>query len=127
MAFVFGMAAPPVRAAAATVAADSSTTTNKAKGDELEEVVVTGSLIPQVRAETSQPVTVITAEDIQAKGFSTVAEALQRSSFATGRGCVISRHSEPRRSSFKHWLVRGSYGSGRLDCRQEADWPSARF
>ena len=68
LALGIGMAVHPLRAAAA--AADASTTSNKPKGDELEEVVVTGSLIPQIRAETSQPVTVITAEDIQAKGFS---------------------------------------------------------
>lgn len=50
-----------------------------------EEVVVTGSLIPvQLRVETSTPMTVITADEIQERGFATVAEALQRASFATG-------------------------------------------
>ena len=82
LALGIGMAMHPLRASAA--AADASTTSNKPKGDELEEVVVTGSLIPQIRAETSQPLTVITAEDIEAKGFATVADAVQRSSFATG-------------------------------------------
>ena len=82
LALGIGFAVQPSHAAAA--AADTSTTSNKPKADELEEVVVTGSLIPQIRAETSQPVTVITAEDIQAKGFASVADAVQRSSFATG-------------------------------------------
>ena len=51
---------------------------------QLEQVVVTGSLIPQIQGETSTPVTVITAEDMQQRGFATVAEALQHAAFATG-------------------------------------------
>lgn len=39
------------------------------KSDQLDEIVVTGSLIPQVRSETATPVTIITADDIQQKGF----------------------------------------------------------
>lgn len=54
------------------------------KAKKLETITVTGSLIPQTEIETSTPVTTITAEDIKAKGFSTVAEALQATSFATG-------------------------------------------
>ncbi len=50
----------------------------------LQEIVVTGSLIPQSQVELATPVTVITEEDIQKKGFADVAEALQRSAFATG-------------------------------------------
>ena len=59
-----------------------------ANGDEqvreLDKVTVTGSLIPQTQVETFVPVTIISAEDIQARGFSNVAEVLQKSSFATG-------------------------------------------
>ncbi|WP_374247491.1 TonB-dependent receptor plug domain-containing protein [Thermomonas sp.] len=51
---------------------------------ELDKVVVTGSLIPQTQVETFVPVTIISAEDIQARGFNNVAEVLQKSSFATG-------------------------------------------
>ncbi|OZB62174.1 MAG: TonB-dependent receptor [Lysobacterales bacterium 14-68-21] len=54
------------------------------KAKKLEAVNVTGSLIPQTEIETSTPVTTITADDIKAKGFSSVAEALQATSFATG-------------------------------------------
>lgn len=54
------------------------------KAMQLDRVVVTGSLIPQSQVETFVPVTVITAEDIQARGFASVAEVLQQSSFATG-------------------------------------------
>jgi iron complex outermembrane receptor protein len=54
------------------------------KNSSLQEVVVTGSLIPQHDVSIQTPVTVISSEDIEAKGFSDVAEALQRSAFATG-------------------------------------------
>ena len=59
----------------------------QANGDQprdLDKVTVTGSLIPQTQVETFVPVTIISAEDIQSRGFSNVAEALQKSSFATG-------------------------------------------
>ena len=62
--------------------ADQTPDTTKAK--KLEAVTVTGSLIPQTQIETAQPVITITADQIKAKGFTTVAEALQQQSFATG-------------------------------------------
>lgn len=61
---------------------DQSADSSKAK--KLEAVTVTGSLIPQTQVETATPVITITANDLKAKGFATVAEALQQSSFATG-------------------------------------------
>ncbi len=82
------VAAGPARAADAAATA----TTEK-----LQEVVVTGSLIPQVEKETAQPVATITAEDIQQKGFASVADALQHSSFATGamQGAADSSTASP--------------------------------
>jgi outer membrane receptor protein involved in Fe transport len=68
----------------ANAAPDSSQSRTSNDGELLEEVVVTGSLIPQVRVETATPVTVISAEQIQSRGFSDIAEALQRTSFSTG-------------------------------------------
>ncbi|OOG57006.1 TonB-dependent receptor [Rhodanobacter sp. B05] len=50
----------------------------------LQAVTVTGSLIPQSQIETATPIITITADEMKAKGFTTVAEALQQSSFATG-------------------------------------------
>lgn len=50
----------------------------------LDKVVVTGSLIPQTEIETFVPVTTISAEDIQARGFTSVTDVLQQSAFATG-------------------------------------------
>ena len=57
---------------------------DQAKAKKLEAITVTGSLIPQTEIETAQPVITITAEDMKARGFTTVAEALQQSSFSTG-------------------------------------------
>ena len=124
LALGIGMAVHPLRAAAA--AADASTTSNKPKGDELEEVVVTGSLIPQIRAETSQPVTVITAEDIQAKGFSSVAEALQRSSFATGhiQNPQESNQFTPGAQTLSFFGLSPSYTKYLIDGRPIADYPA---
>jgi len=54
------------------------------RATELDKVVVTGSLIPQTQKETFTPVTIISAEDIKARGFNSVSDVLQQSSFATG-------------------------------------------
>jgi iron complex outermembrane receptor protein len=64
----------------------SSTTTDDTsnKPKKLEQVIVTGSLIPQVAVETSKPVITITAQQLKDRGFSTVADALQAGTFATG-------------------------------------------
>ncbi|MEF3082962.1 TonB-dependent receptor [Luteimonas sp. SMYT11W] len=50
----------------------------------LDKVTVTGSLIPQSQIETFTPVTVVSAEDIQLRGFQSVADILQQSTFSTG-------------------------------------------
>ena len=44
---------------------------------ELGKIEVTGSRLTQTDIETAQPVTIITREDIELSGFSTVAEVLQ--------------------------------------------------
>jgi len=69
-----------VPAAFSAFAQDSTDT----KATDLEKVTVTGSLIPQSEIETATPITTITAEDIKARGFNSVADVLQKSSFATG-------------------------------------------
>lgn len=58
--------------------------TEETAATELDRVVVTGSLIPQSQVETFTPVTVITADDIKARGYTSVADVVQQSSFATG-------------------------------------------
>ncbi|HJW46058.1 MAG TPA: TonB-dependent receptor [Lysobacter sp.] len=51
---------------------------------ELDKVVVTGSLIPQVQIETATPVQTITAQDIQRQGFRDVYDVLRSQPLATG-------------------------------------------
>ncbi|WP_342315213.1 TonB-dependent receptor [Lysobacter sp. FW306-1B-D06B] len=51
---------------------------------DLDKVTVTGSLIPQTQLENFTPVTVVSAEDIQVRGFTSVADVLQQSTFQTG-------------------------------------------
>ncbi|MGC1549579.1 MAG: TonB-dependent receptor [Rhodanobacter sp.] len=75
------MACSYTAAAQSTAPADAE---NPKKASTLKAVTVTGSLIPQTQVETATPTTTITAEDIKAKGFATVADALQSASFATG-------------------------------------------
>jgi iron complex outermembrane receptor protein len=62
---------------------DAKNKKNK-KTKRMQSVIVTGSLIPQTEIETATPITTITANDMKIRGFSTVAEALQSTSFATG-------------------------------------------
>jgi len=120
----------PTASAAAAAAAESVTTDNSnpkvKKPDELEEVVVTGSLIPQQRAQYVQPVTVITADDIQAKGFSTVADAVQHSSFATGnvQNPQESNQFTPGAQVVKFFGLSASYTKLMIDGRPMADYPA---
>jgi len=55
--------------------------------DELQEIVVTGSILRRTDAETPSPVSVVTAEDLELRGINTVAEGLQRLS-ANGAGAM---------------------------------------
>lgn len=55
-----------------------------AKAKKLDTVMVAGSLIPQTQIETATPVVTITAAQMKARGFSSVAQALQQSSNAVG-------------------------------------------
>src|SRR5450755_504701 len=92
----------------------------------LDEIVVTGSLIPQLRAETSTAVTVITSEDIQQKGFATVAEALQRSSFATGnvQGGGETNTFTPGANAVSLFGLSPSYVKYLIDGRPIGDYPA---
>jgi iron complex outermembrane recepter protein len=112
------MSAQPVRAASASSSAAPDST--------LEEVVVTGSLIPQVRAEISTPVTVITAADIDTKGFVSVADALQHTSFATGavQGAGYSGGFTQGIKTFSLFGLSPSYTKILIDGRPLADYPA---
>jgi len=94
--------------------------------DQLQEVVITGSLIPQTTKETSTPVTTISAEDIQIKGFATVADALQHSSFATGavQGPQFVNGFTPGAQTLSMFGLSPSYTKFLIDGRPIADYPA---
>jgi outer membrane receptor protein involved in Fe transport len=81
---VWAVAALWIPAASAQTQSGDASKNSKKDEPALEEVVVTGSLIRSTDVQAFTPVLTISAEDIQAKGFADVAEALQRTSFATG-------------------------------------------
>ena len=67
-----------------TWAQDADTTEEKKSATDIDAVVVTGSLIPQVQIENANPVIQITAEDIDRQGFRNVYEVLRAQPLATG-------------------------------------------
>ena len=73
----------PVAGSALAQAQDNAGTTqaqqeeNEGEATTLDRVTVTGSRIKRAQIEGPAPVTVITSEDIQREGFTTVADALQ--------------------------------------------------
>ncbi len=77
-------ATPRAVAPRSVAAADQGASIADAPPQELEKVTVLGSLIPRTQTETASPVTTITAEEIKARGFTSVADALQQSTFNTG-------------------------------------------
>lgn len=106
-------------------AADSSAT--KDESDEsLQEVVVTGSLIPQRRQETSTPVMVISSDDMQLKGFTSVADALQRTSMATGavQGPQNNGGFTQGAQTLSLFGLSPSYTKFLIDGRPIADYPA---
>lgn len=94
-------------------------------GEELELVTVTGSRIRTVRSEGPSPVSVITAEDIARRGYSTVQEAVNSLTQVTG-----TPQTEAQPGSFTQnanaFDLRG-VGPGRtlvlVDGRRVADYP----
>jgi len=101
---------------------------DKPAGEEdISEVVITGSLIPQnTRLEAPTPITVITAEDIEARGFSNLTEALQRSSFSTGsvQGPQFSGGFTPGVQTLSVFGLSPAYMKYLIDGRPIADYPA---
>jgi outer membrane receptor protein involved in Fe transport len=101
---------------------------DKVSGNEdISEVVVTGSLIPQnTRLEAPTPITVITTADIEARGFSNLTEALQRSSFATGsvQGPQFSGGFTPGVQTLSVFGLSPAYMKYLIDGRPIADYPA---
>jgi outer membrane receptor protein involved in Fe transport len=94
--------------------------------EDVAEVVVTGSLIPQVRLEAPTPITVISGADIEARGFANLSEALQRSSFATGsvQGPQFNGGFTPGAQTLAVFGLSPSYMKYLTDGRPLADYPA---
>ncbi|MBK7143914.1 MAG: TonB-dependent receptor [Xanthomonadales bacterium] len=67
----------PTPAKAGTAAAAATEAAADGPVNDLEVIVVTGSRIARVQLEGPAPITIITAEDIRASGFTSVPEVLQ--------------------------------------------------
>jgi outer membrane receptor protein involved in Fe transport len=67
-----------------TAFAQDTAATSDDETTEIDEVVVTGSLIPQAMKDTASPVTTITAEEIQRQGYQDVADVLRAQPLSTG-------------------------------------------
>jgi outer membrane receptor protein involved in Fe transport len=130
LSILLGVCTPPAIAQQAPPAGEPKITKSgddKSHDDELKEIVVTGSLIPRLRSETSTPLTVISAEDIQVRGFNTVAEALERTSFATGsvQGPEYGGNGfTPSAHTLSLFGLSQSYVKYLLDGRPMADYPA---
>ena len=114
----------------ATTQSDQTAPTDQAqtqkKAETLDKVIVTGSLIPQTEIETFKPVTVITAEDLQTRGFTSVADALQQSSFATGgvQGSQSSASFTQGAETLSLFGLSPSYVKYLVDGRPMANYPA---
>ena len=82
MAMALPLAAPLAHAQDASTT--DQTPAPATQAENLDKIIVTGSLIPQTTLETAKPVLVISAEDLKTRGFTNVQDALHQSSFATG-------------------------------------------
>ncbi len=102
---------------------DQAPSTAKAK--KLQAVTVTGSLIPQTEIETATPITTITAQDMKARGFSTIAEALQQSSFATGsvEGAQFTNSFTPGAQTLSLFGLPVGFVKYLIDGRPMGDFP----
>ncbi len=94
--------------------------------DTLDEVVVTGTLIPQSKVETATPVTSITADDLQVRGFSTIADALQQSAFSTGsvQGAQFSYGFTQGAKTLSMFGLSPSYVKYLIDGLPMSDYPA---
>src|SRR6202789_1287769 len=80
----------PASAAASTlfaISAHAQTSTAAAQGPELQEIVVTGSLIKRTDTETPSPVQIITDQDLKDSGYTQVSDVL-RNLAANGSGTL---------------------------------------
>src|SRR5918995_536432 len=97
-----------------------------AEDDDVATVTVTGSLIPQSQIETAVPVTVISAEDMQVRGFTSVADAVQQAAFSTGsvQGQQFVGGFTPGVKTLSLFGLSPSYVKYLIDGRPMVDYPA---
>ncbi|QAU25539.1 TonB-dependent receptor [Dyella sp. M7H15-1] len=107
-------------------AQDSNTTDSSKPTKKLEAVTVTGSLIPQTQVETSTPTTTITAAQLKEKGFTSVADALQQASFATGsaQGAQDTNSFTPGAQTLSMFGLNVGYVKYLINGRPMGDFPA---
>lgn len=94
---------------------------------EIATVTVTGSLIPQrTDVETAAPITVITATDLQVRGFTSVADAVQQASFSNGavQGAQFSGGFTQGAKTLSLFGLSPSYVKYLIDGRPMIDYPA---
>ena len=109
----------------ADAAADQSPEANDG-AQELQTVVVTGSLIPQATDDQSAPMTVITGEQMVERGFASVAEALQQMTNANGsvEGPQFTNGFTPGAQTLSMFGLSPSYVKFLINGRPMSDYPS---
>ncbi len=109
-----------VFAAAAAVAAQQQ------EEQQLDEVLVTGSLIPRTELETATPVVTISADDIRTRGFTNIADVLKATSFANGgvQGSQSSASFTQGAETISLFGLSVSYTKYLIDGRPMADYPA---
>ncbi len=93
---------------------------------ELDRIVVTGSLIPRTAIETFTPVTVVSAEDIRARGFTSVTDVLEHLSLATGstNGSQASNGFTQGAETISMFGLAPGYTKYLVNGRPMADYPA---
>ncbi|WP_448100178.1 TonB-dependent receptor plug domain-containing protein [Luteibacter jiangsuensis] len=107
-------------------ATSTDTSTDGKSAQKLDAVTVTGSLIPISQIETATPTITVTAEQIKAKGFSTIAEVLQSSSFATGsvQGAQFTQGFTPGAQSLSMFGLPVGFTKYLIDGRPMGNFPA---
>lgn len=97
-----------------------------ADSDQLETVVVTGSLIPQDKTVTvPTPVITITPADLTDKGFASLADALQQGSYSTGLTQEGDANTfTPGAHTISMFALDPSYTKYLIDGRPMANYPA---
>ena len=91
----------------------------------MEEIIITGSLIPRARSATVVATTTIGAIDMKDRGFTTVADALQQSAFSSGsvQGAQFSGNFTPGAQTLSMFGLSPSYVKYLVDGLPISDYP----